>query len=201
MGVLLGGQHTSNVTGTWLLLHILNDPTVLKQVVEEQQRVMGEGDYSRVATYDEVANMPYLTACLDETLRMYPPFFQLVRKVTRDVEYKDFVIPKGRLVAVSPAAVQRLPDLWDRPNVFDPSRFLPENKDNIQKNSWIPFGGGRHQCTGKKFAITSIKTAVSWLIRNYQMELTGPVPQSDYTTMVVAPKHSRRECFIKYTKL
>jgi hypothetical protein len=34
----------------------------------------------------------------------------------------------------------------------------------------------------------SLKTALAWLMRNYEMEfINGAIPKEDYTTMVVAP--------------
>ncbi len=64
-----------------------------------------------------------LQRCLDETLRLHPPFFQVARKVQHDVEYKGTIIPAGRLVCISPGAVMRLETMFERPNEFDPSRF------------------------------------------------------------------------------
>lgn len=200
MGVLLGGQHTSNVTGTWLVMHLLEpqNKVWLDRVMEEQRRIMGEDfDPSVQATYDQVAEMKVLQQCLDETLRLHPPFFQLCRRVTRDIEYKGVVIPKDRIVAISPAAAQRLSEYFPDPHRFDPSRFEVGKKHH---HAWVPFGGGRHQCTGKKFAITSLKTAVSWLFRNFDMVASKPLPESDYTTMVVAPQHLKGECRVKYRR-
>lgn len=42
MGVLLGGQHTSNVTGTWLVLHLLQNKEWRDRCLEEQKEIMGE---------------------------------------------------------------------------------------------------------------------------------------------------------------
>jgi sterol 14-demethylase len=104
-GTLLGGQHTSNVTGAWLILHLLEpaNKVWLDAVLEEQRRVLGSTEPSTMATMDNITEMHMLQQCLDETLRLHPPFFQLVRRVTRDIEYHSHVIPKGRLVAISPA--------------------------------------------------------------------------------------------------
>lgn len=203
VGVLLGGQHTSNVTGTWLLLHLLEPKNKrwLDAVMEEQKRVLGSLDPDTPITMDHLNEMHMLQQCLDETLRLHPPFFQLVRRVQRDIMYKDTLIPKGRLVAISPAATQRLPQFFSDPHVFDPSRFAPENKDKLARHSWVPYGGGRHQCTGKKFAITSLKTATSWLLRNFRFSVDRPLPAGDYTTMVVAPAHSKGECRVRYTRI
>ena len=142
--------------------------------------------------------MKVLDQCLQETLRLHPPFFQLARRVTRDVLYKDTVIPEGRLVCISPGATMRLPSLFPDASTFDPSRF--DGTKSIENHAFVPFGGGRHICTGRKFALTSIKTAVSWMLRNYEFETPEKLPLPDYTTMVVAPSHTKGQCKVRYTK-
>jgi sterol 14-demethylase len=39
IGVLLGGQHTSNVTGTWPMSHLLKDEKWLGEVMDEQKKL------------------------------------------------------------------------------------------------------------------------------------------------------------------
>lgn len=197
MGVLLGGQHTSNVTGTWLIMHLLNSPEWMKRVMEEQKEILG--DSTGFADFDQVDRMVILRQCLDETLRLHPPFFQLARRVLQDVEYKGTIIPEGRLVCVSPGATMRLDSIFPNGSEFDPSRFAPE-KQAVGDHAYFPFGGGRHQCTGRKFAITSIKTATSWILRNYNFETVKNLPLPDYTTMVVAPTHAKGQCNVTYVK-
>jgi sterol 14-demethylase len=121
MAVLLGGQHTSNVTGAWLMMHLLNEPKWFDRVIKEQQAILGQ--FKGHATFEQVKNcclvssfsqmfrqineMTVLQRCVDETLRLHPPFFQVARRVQNDVDYKGTVIPAGRLVCISPGAVMR----------------------------------------------------------------------------------------------
>lgn len=209
IGVLLGGQHTSNVTGTWLMAHLLKDPTWLTNVMEEQRKLFdaksdGSWLHPSVLTYDEVSNhMPIFDQVLSETLRLHPPFFQLSRSVKEDVKFQNYVIPKGHIVNVSPGAAHRLPQLWgDDANSFDPNRFTPEAIKQHKPYSWIPFGGGMHQCGGRKFAWNSLKVSLSWVLRNYDLEFIGPgatsIPKEDYTTMVVSPTSAH--CRVRYTR-
>ena len=149
IGILLGGQHTSNVTGTWCLSHLLKEPKWMEKLMEEQRSFFPTDTHGEFAaqpatlTYDQVQNMAVFDQILSETLRLHPPFFQLSRKVLEDSKFQDNVIPKGHIVNISPAASMRNPDLWEDPNTFDPTRFAPENKDKIKPYAWIPFGGGR----------------------------------------------------------
>ncbi len=210
IGVLLGGQHTSNVTGTWLMAHLLKDETWFNHIVQEQKRIFAakKGEEHRILhpntlTFDEVQNMPIFDQVLSETLRLHPPFFQLSRAVKEDTVFQGKVIPKGHIVNISPGAAHRLPALWgEHANEFDPSRFTTEAKKDHKPYAWIPFGGGMHQCGGRKFAWNSLKASLSWLLRNYELEFVGKganeLPKEDYTTMVVAPTNSH--CRIKYRR-
>ena len=188
VGVLLGGQHTSNVTGTWMMCHLMHDDK-WRNIIMDEQRELLKGDLSRPLDWDDVTKMQKFEMALDETLRLHPPFFQLARKVMADTPFKGRVIPRGHMVAISPGAAQRLPELWgENPERFDPDRWAEDKVKEQPKYAYIPFGGGRHICSGRKFAISSLKIALTWLLKNYKLEFAHPVPKDDYTTMVVAPQ-------------
>jgi len=218
VATLLGGQHTSNVTSTWLMAHLLKDETWLEKVLDEQ-RVIFDGRkqkaksnctssssslYPATLTYDEVSNqMPVFDQVLSETLRLHPPFFQLSRTVKKETTFRGKTIPVGHIVNISPGAAHRLPELWgEDADRFDPDRFTAENKAKHPKYAWIPFGGGMHQCGGRKFAWNSLKVSLSWLLRNYEIEFVGKgaseLPREDYTTMVVAP--TKQHCRVRYRR-
>ncbi|KAL3940274.1 MAG: hypothetical protein SGBAC_005168 [Bacillariaceae sp.] len=198
VGILLGGQHTSNVTGTWLLSHLLKEKEWLEKVMEEQDNLFKDKKgklHPTTMSFEEVQNMPVFDQVLSETLRLHPPFFQLSRAVKESTTFGDFVIPEGHIVNISPGAAHRLPALWgENAEEFDPSNFTAEAKKEHKPYSWIPFGGGMHQCGGRKFAWNSLKVSLSWLLRNYEIEFVGKgseeLPKEDYTTMVVAPTSS-----------
>lgn len=206
IGVLLGGQHTSNVTGTWLMAHLLKDQTWFAKIMDEQKELFlnkGSGLHPSILTYEEVQNMPIFDQVLSETLRLHPPFFQLSRSVKVDSVFQGKVIPKGHIVNISPGAAHRLPKLWGgNAEEFDPDRFTEEGKKAQKPYAWIPFGGGMHQCGGRKFAWNSLKVSLSWLLRNYELEPVGKgateLPKEDYTTMVVAPTKSH--CRVRYRR-
>lgn len=192
IGILLGGQHTSNVTGTWLMSHLLKEKEWLEQVMKEQDELFKNKKgklHPNTLTFEEVQNMPVFDQVLSETLRLHPPFFQLSRSVKEDTKFGDYVIPEGHIVNISPGAAHRLPELWgDKAEVFDPSNFSAEAKKNHKPHAYVPFGGGMHQCGGRKFAWNSLKVSLSWLLRNYELEFVGKganeIPKEDYTTMV-----------------
>jgi len=198
VGTLLGGQHTSNVTGTWTLCNLFTNMGSFDKLMKEQSDIL-DGDLHERLGYEQVMQMTEFDKVLDEVLRLHPPFFMLARVAMQQTEYLGYTIPKGNFVAVSPGAAQRLEQFWDEPEAFDPERWTEENKKTHAKYSSIPFGGGKHQCSGRKFAQVSLKTVLAWLIRNYKMEyVSGKMPKEDYTTMVVAPQGP---VTVKYTRI
>ncbi|KAG7373396.1 cytochrome P450 [Nitzschia inconspicua] len=209
LGVLLGGQHTSNVTSTWLMAHLLKDEKWMKAVMDEQDAIFRkksesdrDGLYPSQLTYEEVQGMKIFDQVMCETLRLHPPFFQLSRAVMVESHFQKYTIPKGHIVNISPGAAHRLPQLWDEPDKFDPDRFTEEAKKEHKPYSWIPFGGGMHACGGRRFAWNSLKVSLTWLLRNYEIEFVGAgattIPKEDYTTMVVSP--TSKHCRIKYRR-
>ena len=82
--------------------------------------------------------------------------------------------------------------------MYNPNRFkAPTAEDKKAFASFIGFGGGRHGCMGETFAYMQIKTIWSVLLRNFDFELVGDVPEPDYEGMVVGPKGP---CKVKYTR-
>jgi sterol 14-demethylase len=178
------------VTGTWILVHLLKSKEWMTKVMEEQTALFGQKNEPLLApstlTFDEVQQMTVFEQVFMEVLRLHHPFFQLSRSVKQDSVFNGTVIPKGHFVNVAPSAAMRSSDLFPDGDTFDPSRFAPERKSEIKPYSFIGFGGGLHQCGGRKFAWNSLKASLSWLLRNYEIELIGKgaqeMPKEDYTT-------------------
>jgi len=185
IALLLAGQHTSNVTATWMGIFLMTNPQEMEKALKEQEEIMG--GKSRL-TYDDLDRMESLHYVLRETLRLRPPIVILMRRVLQDVAFKDYIIPKDSLVAASPALNHNLPEFWTNPEKFDPDRFSPKrNEHKTNSYCYMPFGIGRHQCIGEQFAYLQIKAVWSTLLRKYKFELIGDTPQPNYTTLIAGP--------------
>ena len=212
VAALFGGQHTSNITSSWLLMMIHspeNRKTLLPRLLKEQEEVLAK--HGGELTYEGLLEMTLLENCIKETLRMFPPLIVLMRKCLASVEYEatdgqTYTIPKGDLVCISAAVQNRLPELFDQPDVFNPDRhggdrstWAAEGREPETtckpaqlvdtSSAWIPFGGGRHACVGRYFAFLQIKTITSSLFRHYDMEWEDPnwQPKVDFSQIVATP--------------
>lgn len=209
LAALFAGQHTSNITSTWLGLSVLQrdaqktnpNGLLLPKILQEQEEVMKK--YSNEINLDSLAEMDVLHNCVKETLRMYPPLIILMRKALEPMTYtnkagKQILIPKGDIVAVSPPVAHGLEDVFKNPLEFEPERFMEGREEDLkEKNSFLAFGGGRHGCLGERFGFLQVKTIWSLLFRHFEWELAGPHPLRDFSAIVVGPK---MPCLIKYKR-
>lgn len=187
VAALFAGQHTSSITSTWTGLELLRSPTQLAAALAEQDAVRAA--HGEELTYASLGAMDVLHRAMKETLRMYPPLIFLLRKVLSPRPVNGYTIPVGDVAMVSTQVSGRLPELFDRPDVWDPERFAPgREEDRRAPFSYLGFGGGRHGCMGEGFAYLQVKTIWAVLLRTFELTPVGPLPPPDFGAMVVGPK-------------
>jgi len=182
IATMFAGHHTSSGTATWTLIEFLRHPEFLRVVREELQAVFKDGGE---VSQHAMRAMPKLESFIREVLRLHPPLVTLIRVVEQDFEYKEYVIPKGYRVVMSPAVAHLIPEVFPEPRRFDMNRPEPEHLFG-----WIAFGGGRHKCAGNAFAILQLKAIFATLLRSFDFELVDPPEcySEDHTGMTVKPK-------------
>jgi sterol 14alpha-demethylase len=164
--------------------------------------VLGPNNVDKKLTFDDVNNMELLHNCMREALRMCPTFIMILRKVEREFTIKvnnsSYTIPKNDYVVVSPTVSMRLKSTFPNPDTYDPDRFAPPREEHKVPFAYLGFGGGMHSCMGQNFAFVQVKTILSVLLREYDIELVAPtLPEIGYDDMVVGPKG---DCSVKFTK-
>ena len=156
---LIAGHETTSGLLTFALYMLLRHPAVLAQAYAEVDRVL-PGD--TVPQYAHLAQLDVIERVLKETLRLWPtaPSFGVA-------PYEDtriggrYAIRKDQRVVTLLMALHRDPAVWDRPEVFDIDRFLPENEARIHPHAYKPFGNGERACIGRQFALTEAKLALA----------------------------------------
>jgi sterol 14-demethylase len=200
IALLFAGQHTSCITSTRTTLFIANETKWLDRVLKEQNDIFQGKD--RPITYDDLNDMETLHNCMREALRLCPTFIMILRKAERDitinVDKETYTIPKNDFVCVSPTVSMRLKTTFPDPNTFDPDRFLAPREEHKKPYAYLGFGGGLHSCMGQNFAFVQVKTILSVLFREYEIErVSEEMPAIGYEDMVVGPKG---DCRVRFKK-
>ena len=196
IAMMFAGHHTTSGTAAWTLIELLRHPEFMRRVVDELDSLYADG---REVSYQALREIPELENAIKEALRLHPPLIILMRKVMRDFEVGGYRIETGKLVAVSPAVSNRMPENFPDPTRYDPDRYGPGREEDHQSFAWIPFGAGRHRCVGAAFAMMQLKAIFSVLLRGFRFEMAQP-PESyrnDHSRMVV---QLRQPCRVRYRR-
>src|SRR6516164_8013413 len=101
--------------------------------------------------------MPLTEMAFKEALRLKPPVPSMPRRAVRDFTFAGFAIPAGTMVGVNPLFTHHMPEIWPKPDTFDPLRFTEEAQRSRHRFAFVPFGGGAHMCLGLHFAYMQAK--------------------------------------------
>jgi cytochrome P450 len=188
--VILGaGSATTTAALSSCLWFLLNNPSCFWKLRTEVDSIwpfsgtVGTRIEDDIVPYDRVKNLPYLRACIHETLRLRPP---LSHALPRRVIAPEGTVVAGRylrhntVAAVSPYTIHRNKTLYRDPESFCPDRWLKaEVETNPQKDMEIhnlktyniPFSQGSRACIGRHIAIVEQQILLATLVRRYDMRL------------------------------
>lgn len=157
--LLLAGHETTAISLSWALWW-------LHQYPEKLERLRAELDG---ATESEgIAQLPYLDAVCSETLRLHPIVVDVVRTLRAPLTVGAHTIPAGTAVSVSISTIHERADLYERPQRFEPERFLQRKYSPFE---YLPFGGGHRRCLGAAFALYEMKLVLAELLSAHRFEL------------------------------
>jgi cytochrome P450 family 3 subfamily A len=166
---VLAGYDAKCTTVTMLLYNLAKYEEIQNIVLNEIDSFVESNDGE--IPYEKIGELPHLQACLQETLRLYPPFIRPERICTKDWEHDGIRIKKGLLVMAPAWAVNRNPQIYPNPDNFDPTRFLPENKASLNPYAFSTFGAGPRGCIGVRYAMDAMKFSLCHILKNYRFRL------------------------------
>ncbi|KAF9224457.1 cytochrome P450 [Gyrodon lividus] len=191
LNIMIAGRDTTAATLTSATYMLSQHPDVLARLREEILTKVGG---SRRPTHDDMRDMKYLRAFINETLRLYPAVPFNVRLSTEAQVWpsvnggKPFYIPPNTMTIYSVFLMHRRKDLWGPDaDIFDPNRFLDERLHKyLTPNSFIflPFNAGPRICLGQQFAYNEVSYFLIRLLQSFDaMSLdmaTQHLPPADW---------------------
>ncbi len=168
------GHETAATALLWWSRLMAEHPQAAAQARAEVDAVLGGRD----PTAADLPALPWLTATLKESMRLYPPIAGLMtRRATADLVVQGRTIRRGTLLRITPWVLQRDPRNFPEPDVFRPERFLPD-APAPQRGASIAFGAGPRVCIGQHFALLEMTLAAAMLLQRWTLALppgAGPV--------------------------
>jgi cytochrome P450 len=162
--ITAGHETTANAL-TWTLYLLSQSPAWRERAEAEADRAF---DPDRPASLEACFE---LRAVLEEALRLYPPVALLSREAIAEDQIAGQPVPAGTIVLISPYVLHRHRGLWDNPDAFDPSRFLGERREGIDRFAYIPFGAGPRVCIGMAFSMQEGMILLANLLRAFRFDL------------------------------
>ncbi|XP_073497207.1 cytochrome P450 2U1 [Phyllobates terribilis] len=148
--LFIAGTDTTTNTLLWSLLYMCLHPNVQEKVQAEIDSVIGR---ERPPSLTDKIQMPFTEATIMEVQRMTVVVpLSVPHMASESTVFQGYTIPKGSVVLANLWAVHRDPRVWEKPNDFNPSRFLDEHGQILKKEAFIPFGIGRRVCMGEQLA-------------------------------------------------
>ncbi|KAJ0735162.1 putative premnaspirodiene oxygenase [Helianthus annuus] len=179
LDVFTGASENSSNIVEWAMAEMLRNPNVMKKAQTEIRLVIGEKANPTIEETD-LPKLNYMKMVVKETLRFHPPVpLLLPRESMESCVINGYEIPSKTRVLVNYWAIARDPSSWKDPNVFNPERFMDENKDYRGHDfDYIPFGAGRRVCPGISLGMTNTELSLASLLYHFDWELAnGEKPQ------------------------
>ncbi|KAF9563331.1 cytochrome P450 monooxygenase pc-3 [Agrocybe pediades] len=158
--LLVAGRDTAGCTLTFAIYMLAEHPKIATRLRQEVIEVVGA---TGRPTYDNLRDMKYMRAFINEVLRLYAPVPFNSRTshkpavwTSKGLGSKPYYIPANTKVLYSVMYLHRRKDLWGPDALeFDPDRFLDERlHKHLTPNPFIfcPFNAGPRICLGQQFA-------------------------------------------------
>jgi cytochrome P450 len=169
--LLVAGHETTATALAWAMERLTRHPEKLERLRAEV--LAGEDEY--------------LTATIQETLRLRPVISIVVRRLTEPVELGGYELPAGAGVTPCIHLIHRDPNTYPDPDRFLPERFLETPPGTY---TWIPFGGGVRRCLGAAFAQFEMAVVLRELVRRHQIAPANPASERNYRRAITeTPRH------------
>lgn len=164
--IFVAGFETTAITLAWAFWLLAHHPEAASRLAVELHHVLA----GRSLGADDLPRLKFTESIVLETLRLYPPAWLIARQTTEDVEVGDFCIPKGWNVEFSQWVTHRDPRFFERPEAFEPERWLTGLAARLPRFAYFPFGGGPRVCIGSSFAMMEAISAIAVFASRWTFE-------------------------------
>jgi len=160
--LVCAGHETTASALAWTFERLRRHPDVLVELAKEVDD--GGGEFRR--------------ATIAESLRVRTVIDVAGRRVRApSADIGDWRIPQDRTVLVRIADLHGNPDVFSRPERFDPDRFCGTK---AAAPTWLAFGGGVRRCIGADFAIAEMDVVLRTVLQNFRIRTDAAADEKSH---------------------
>ncbi|RDW77525.1 hypothetical protein BP6252_05578 [Coleophoma cylindrospora] len=186
-----GAETTAQVLAV-ISYHLLANPEILRRLRAELDPAMPNGEAG--VKWTQLEQLPYLTAVLNEGLRMASPALTRLPRIAPNEElvYGKWSIPAGTPVSMTYYFTHYNSKIYPSPFEFNPDRWIDATQSGVRLDKYlVPFSKGSRNCAGINLAWAELYLAAAVVFRKFDMEL--------YET-TRADVDIARDCFVPQPK-
>jgi cytochrome P450 len=183
---MFAGSDTTAISLRSIFYNLLRNPSDMKKLLDELQRGHETGELTGengLVRWNEVYELPFLSAVIKEALRCHPAAGLLLERVVppQGLELCGERLPGGTIVGCNAWVIHQDAKIFgadaDR---FRPDRWIeasPEHK-RVMENSLFSFGAGARTCIGKNISYLEMYKLVPAILQRFEVSCKS-VSQSE----------------------
>jgi len=169
--MLIAGEDTTAFTLAWAVHELCDKPQWAEALRREADDMCGAFDVA--GDVDAINRLAIAGAVAHETLRLRPAAPFVSASANTDTSLGGYFVPKGTTIVLL-----LRPQALDPQNFFDPIAFRPErwleaSAAPHDPSGQVPFGAGPRMCPGRSLALLEMKTLLSMMYKNFDVERAG----------------------------
>lgn len=180
MTLFFTGHETTALALTWTWYLLAQNPEAQTKLGAEIDSVLA----GKEPELEDLPRLPYTERVVEESLRLYPPAYGIVREPVVDCEIGGYRIPKGATVAMFQWVVHRVRAILNGLK----SRW----ENNFQKRlpccAYFPFGAGPRLCIGDGFTKSEVLLLLASIAQQFRIELVPDHPVLLSPTLTLRPR-------------
>ncbi|CAF3434723.1 unnamed protein product [Fusarium graminearum] len=167
--LIVAGSETTATCLTGIVFCLLSNPSCLEALSNEvRSRFQSDSEI----TGDATADMKYLSAVIEEGLRIFPPAPFGLPRISPGAVIDGHYVPPGVTVSVDHWTTKHDRRYWKDPYSFIPERWIDEGFGDTKQASQ-PFSLGPRACLGINLAYLEMRIIIAKMVYCFDWELTA----------------------------
>ena len=169
---IVGGTDTTITAISATLFYLLKNPAALRRVQSEVRETFSNA--REICMGPRLEGCTYLTACIEESLRICPPTGSLLPRevLPGGIKIDDEVFPAGTDIGVPHYALHHNEEYYPNPFQYHPERWIGGDVETV-RSAFAAFGVGRTACIGKHLAYQEMRLVLGRMLWSFDMQFVG----------------------------